>query len=158
MNDEELIARLRDLGLNSPTIAADRIEELKQELKSHIEHTDDLIRSAEPMMALALGAAESAAEVAEAKVRSYELNDGMNGAVVDAIRRLLNAHNVPQAAFIDDHVANAIIQRNMAEAKLAKAVNVIKHLINIAPEGDDDEWHIALDAADALLAELEKPE
>jgi len=42
--------------------------------------------------------------------------------------------------------------------KLAKAVDVIKHIINIAPEGDDDEWHIALDAADALLAELGKTE
>lgn len=43
-------------------------------------------------------------------------------------------------------------------AKLAKAVDVIKHIINIAPEGDDDEWHIALDDADALLAELGKTE
>jgi hypothetical protein len=43
-------------------------------------------------------------------------------------------------------------------AKLAKAVDVIKRIINIAPEGDDDEWHIALDDADALLAELGKTE
>jgi post-segregation antitoxin (ccd killing protein) len=31
MTDEELIARLRDLGLNSPDIAADRIEQLVKE-------------------------------------------------------------------------------------------------------------------------------
>jgi len=39
-------------------------------------------------------------------------------------------------------------------AKLAKAVNVIKNLINIAPEGDEDEWHIALDDASEALAEI----
>jgi hypothetical protein len=69
--------------------------------------------------------------------------------------------NVRHAQLMDDasNVINALQARaETAEAKLAKAVNVIKHLINIAPEGDDDEWHIALDAADALLAELEKPE
>jgi post-segregation antitoxin (ccd killing protein) len=31
MTDEELIARLRDLGLNSPDIAANRIEQLVKE-------------------------------------------------------------------------------------------------------------------------------
>ena len=31
MTDEELITRLRDLGLNSPNIAADRIEQLLEE-------------------------------------------------------------------------------------------------------------------------------
>ncbi len=40
------------------------------------------------------------------------------------------------------------------EAKLAKAVDVIKHLINIAPEGDQDEWHIALDDAAETLAKI----
>jgi biopolymer transport protein ExbB/TolQ len=39
-------------------------------------------------------------------------------------------------------------------AKLAKAVNVIKNLINLAPEGDEDEWHIALDDAAEALAEI----
>ena len=49
---------------------------------------------------------------------------------------------VPQAAI--DHIEDL-------EAKLAKTVGVIKHIINIAPEGDEDEWHIALnDAAEAL--------
>jgi biopolymer transport protein ExbB/TolQ len=43
-------------------------------------------------------------------------------------------------------------------AKLAKVVDVIKHILNIAPEGDEDEWHIALDTAAALLAELKKTE
>jgi len=40
------------------------------------------------------------------------------------------------------------------EAKLTKAVNIIKNLINLAPEGDEDEWHIALDDAAEALAEI----
>jgi hypothetical protein len=44
------------------------------------------------------------------------------------------------------------------QAKLTKAVNVIKHILNIAPEGDEDEWHIALDDAAALLDELKEAE
>lgn len=52
--------------------------------------------------------------VAEAKVRMYEDRDGLDGAVVDAIRTLLKEQNVPFATFIDDHVANAICQRNEA--------------------------------------------
>ncbi len=39
MTDEELITRLRDLGLNSPDIAADRIEQLVKD----IEIADDAI-------------------------------------------------------------------------------------------------------------------
>lgn len=58
----------------------------------------------------------------EAKVAAYEQRDGMDGAVVSAVRDLLNHHNVPKAAFIDDHVGNAIMQRNIAEANLAKAM------------------------------------
>jgi C4-dicarboxylate-specific signal transduction histidine kinase len=69
--------------------------------------------------------------------------------------------NVRHAQLMDDasNVINALQARiEGVEAKLAKAVDVIKHIINIAPEGDDDEWHIALDDAVALLVELEKPE
>lgn len=56
----------------------------------------------------------------EAKIEHYETYDGMEGAVVQAIRELLYENDVPTAAFIDDHVANAIIQRNIAEAKLKR--------------------------------------
>ena len=58
----------------------------------------------------------------------------------------------------DDAINHWMVAYNNMEAKLAKAVDVIKHIINIAPEGDDDEWHIALDDASTMLAELEKPE
>jgi hypothetical protein len=59
------------------------------------------------------------AELDRARDKS-EAKDGMDGAVVYAIRRLLNEANVPLAAFIDDHVLNAIIQRNVAEADNAR--------------------------------------
>ena len=59
----------------------------------------------------------------------YEANDSMDGAVVHAIRRLLNEANVPLAAFIDDHVVNAIIQRNMAEADNARLRGLIDDVV-----------------------------
>jgi hypothetical protein len=40
------------------------------------------------------------------------------------------------------------------DAELNTAVNVIKNLINLAPEGDEDEWHIALDDAAEALAKI----
>jgi hypothetical protein len=42
-----------------------------------------------------------------------------------AIRELLNAHNVPLSAFIDDHVGNVIVQRNSALARLEEAKAVL---------------------------------
>jgi len=59
----------------------------------------------------------------------YEGKDGMDGAVVYAIRRLLNEANVPLAAFIDDHVLNAIIQRNVAEADNARLRGLIDDVV-----------------------------
>jgi hypothetical protein len=83
--------------------------------------------------------------------------------------------NVRHAQLMDDasNVINALQARaetaeeigrafeedaGQLRAKLAKAIDVIKDIINIAPEGDDDEWHIALDDVSTMLAELEKPE
>ena len=79
-----------------------------------------------------LKAAADRIEELEAKIRTYEQRDGMDGAVVSAIRDLLNHHNVPKAAFIDDHVGNAIWQRNVAKAKLAKAVKALRGWIDFA--------------------------
>jgi hypothetical protein len=84
MTDEELIKSLRnfdDGGVTPTREAADRIEQLKEKLKSQIAHTDALVRGAEPMMALALGAAENAAELAEAKLSK----------AVDALRLVTDA-------------------------------------------------------------------
>ena len=47
-----------------------------------------------------------------------------------------------------------------AEAKLAKAYDIIARIVAIAPDGDeyDDEWHMTYDAAKNFLDELEKTE
>lgn len=44
---------------------------------------------------------------------AIECNKDMGEAAKISIRELLDAHGVPPAAFIDDHVANAIAQRNI---------------------------------------------
>jgi hypothetical protein len=47
-------------------------------------------------------------------------------------------------------------KRKDAEAKLTKAIGVIKDIIDIAPDGDDDEWRIMLDDAQYFITELDK--
>jgi hypothetical protein len=54
-----------------------------------------------------------------------------------------------------NEAADCYTKQCVAEAKLIKSVVIIKHILNIAPEGDEDEWHIALDDAAAILGELE---
>lgn len=85
----------------------------------------------------ASGQAQDAYEAqlaAEAKIADYEREDVMKGAIVRAIRLLLNSNDVPGAAFIDDHVANAIAQRDESRAKLAEV------------EKERDEWRHAAKA------------
>jgi hypothetical protein len=43
------------------------------------------------------------------------------------IRALLTRHGVPVAAFIDDHVANAIAQRNILASALLETRTAIRH-------------------------------
>ncbi len=54
----------------------------------------------------------------DAAVDKYEAADGMDGAVTCAIREMLNTQDVPKAAFIDDHVGNALIQRLQYRAEV----------------------------------------
>lgn len=58
-----------------------------------------------------LKAERDAARFAERNAESIS-SDAIHG-----VRELLTAHNVPLAAFIDDHVGNAIAQRDAAEAE-----------------------------------------
>lgn len=44
----------------------------------------------------------------------------MDGDAIIAIRQVLEAGNVPVAAFVDDHVRNAIIQRDQERARVAE--------------------------------------
>lgn len=78
-------------------------------------------------------------------IAKWHAADGMEGAVSHAIRELMNHHNVPLSAFIDDHVANAIRQRNDAEASLAAAREAL------TPSGDTKaaymgEFYITVDS------------
>lgn len=59
---------------------------------------------------------------ADLSAKSFALRNGKSLAEdsLHAIRDLLRDQNVPEAAFIDDHVANAIVQRNQAEARNAE--------------------------------------
>jgi hypothetical protein len=75
---------------------------------------------ASPEAAAALEAKDAENVALAAKIAEYEAHDGMHGAVVHAIRSLLNENNVPGAAFIDDHVANAIVQRDAFAAQVAE--------------------------------------
>lgn len=72
----------------------------------------------------------------EAKLEKYEEHDGMDGAIVHAIREMLYSQNVPRAAYIDDHVANAIVQRNIAEDKLKKAITALNFYQTIFEQCD----------------------
>ena len=65
----------------------------------------------------------------DSAIEKYHENDGMEGAVSASIRDLLNSQDVPLASFIDDHVANAIVQRNILKQKL----DAIEKLVANAP-------------------------
>ncbi|MCO5157522.1 MAG: hypothetical protein M9945_12380 [Aquamicrobium sp.] len=88
--------------------------------------------------ALAAKDAELAAVRAERDEAVAKWNDAdgdMAGAALHAIRETLYAGEVPLAAFIDDHVANAIVQRNQereraeyAEAQLAEANKALEQV------------------------------
>ncbi len=81
-----------------------------------------------------------------------DLGDQMlYGAAVQEIRKLLYAHDVPTAAFIDDHVANAIVQRNrllkaltliaLKELKPGRAMQIAQKALETY---NDKEWNISL--------------
>jgi hypothetical protein len=55
MSDEELVQRLRDTGLHSPTLAADRIEALKAELAKLRAERDKLAGIVQGWHYLAVG-------------------------------------------------------------------------------------------------------
>lgn len=58
---------------------------------------------------------------ARKQVNGLRLSQSLDKDSAYVIRELLNRHNVPAAAFVDDHVANAIAQRDAAEAALSAA-------------------------------------
>jgi len=102
--------------------------------------SDDLITRAEAMVARKLFADRSfnspgyttpttemlrdlIARVRELEAENFGLRHAPDMAeeVCHAIRKLLNTAEVPLAAFIDDHVGNAVAQRNIATARAESA-------------------------------------
>ena len=81
-------------------------------------------------------------EAAESKAQRFENADGMDGAVVHQIRELLKFHNVPAATWIDDHVGNAIAERDAAQARIRALEEALTDLCteienaNLVPEAN----------------------
>jgi hypothetical protein len=81
---------------------------------------------------------------------------------IHAIRELLKAHDVPVAAFIDDHVGNAIAQRDASRAEcegLRAALEAAKNWLEYdnSPMGEAEEaayWRLRA-RIDAALASLQ---
>ena len=86
---------------------------------------------------------------------------------IHAIRELLKVHDVPVAAFIDDHVGNAIAQRDEARAELTASRAECEGLRAIVRQAREllagplvgVEWkracHDFIDTADAALSQKE---
>jgi hypothetical protein len=69
------------------------------------------------------------AQAKEIERLTVQQTETLSDDAVVAIRELLAAHDVPLAAFIDDHVGNAIVQRNEARQErdaLTSQVRVLR--------------------------------
>lgn len=145
---------------------SNRIKELKKPITvwEAADRIEQLVKERDAMLRVVTDnhVALQRAEAAEAKVNLYGLKDGMDGAVVDVIRNILHFQGVPHAAFIDDHVANAIVQRNKANNKVSMAVRAIKIALTgwqselVQYEMTEDLEEMAV--VKKVLAELEKTE
>lgn len=65
---------------------------------------------------------------ARKQVNGLRLSQSLDKDSAYVIRELLNRHNVPAAAFVDDHVANAIAQRDAAEAALSEKEREVERM------------------------------
>jgi chromosome segregation ATPase len=104
------------------SIIADRDEKIEQ-----LQRERDELKAALSVSNTAHHEIKMAA-VAEWKAEVERLTGelALSDSAIAAIRELLKHHNVPTAAFIDDHVGNAIAQRDAAEASLSKARKALK--------------------------------
>ena len=83
----------------------------------------------------------------------------------DRVEQLVNEKVLNKAAYEGvsslllstqkDSIANHG-RAELTEANLAKATTFIKRILAIAPDGDEDQWHIMLDDAQYFITELEK--
>lgn len=71
-----------------------------------------------------------------AALKASRSHSDLSAAAIHAIRELLYAQGVPVAAFIDDHVGNAIAQRNMARMEIDNLIQALE----IARKLLDEHW------------------
>jgi hypothetical protein len=69
-------------------------------------------------------------EAAEKRAREAEFYRNLSDDAHGAVRRLLEEHDVPMAAFIDDHVGNALIQRDHARLQVEKLRALLEQAIS----------------------------
>lgn len=89
------------------------------------------------------------------QVEAHKLMQSLDKDSAYVIRKLLNERNVPSAAFIDDHVANAIAQRDAAEAALAKRDEEVARLRGVL-EGICEYWNGGAESALDAIQEVER--
>ena len=66
---------------------------------------------------------------AENAALRQKISEGIDGWGA-AVRNVLETCDVPAAAFIDDHVANAIVQRDQARAELARQRRLTQYALS----------------------------
>lgn len=96
----------------------ENIEKAKEEFALYLEASQLYRRATKPDAILALIRER---DEAREQCDGYRLAQSLDKDSAYVIRELLNRHNVPPAAFIDDHVGNAVAQRDAAEAALSAA-------------------------------------
>lgn len=92
----------------------------------------------------------------DAAVAKFEANDGIHGAACAMIRDLLNSQGVPKAAFIDDHVANAIVERNIARDELAAAKERIAEQESLLAAAEARGYRAGVEDAAKLIEPAER--
>lgn len=101
----------------------------------------------EALIAEGWGPVADAEAERDAAVAKFEANDGIHGAACAMIRDLLNMSDVPKAAFIDDHVANAIVERNIARDELAAAKERIAEQESLLADAEARGYRAGIEAA-----------
>lgn len=84
---------------------------------------------------------------ARKQVNGLRLSQSLDKDSAYVIRELLDRHNVQAAAFIDDHVANAIAQRDAAEAALSAEREEVERLLS-AMDREEAYLHRMIDASE----------
>lgn len=105
---------------------------------------------------VALAAARVEIERLETEVTCLKLDKDENlpAAAIAAVRDMLIEQNVPGAAFIDDHVANVIVQRNHAHKAFEEARTMLRDKWVTHSAAEDLEKEAAISRLEHRLLEV----